>query len=203
MLLAIDTATEWTGIGLWDGAPLAEVTWRSHRRQTAELLPAIDLLFARQQIDWAAIDTIAIVVGPGSFNGIRVGLATATAVSLARNIPVVTVGTLEALAWPFRALGPIAAIIPAGRDYALSLDGGEPYIVEVVSLADACQAAALAVTDGSTLPELGIPTVYNARRRPTAVAAIGAMRTGTVGEPIEPVYLRAPHITAPRRKDPR
>lgn len=203
MLLAIDTATEWTGIGLWDGAPLAEVTWRSTRRQTAEVLPAIDLLFAQHRIGWPDIDTIAVVVGPGSFNGIRVGLATATAVSLARSIPVVPVGTLEALAWPFRALGRIAAIIPAGRDYALSLAGANPEIVEASHLVEACQTADLIVTDGSTLPDIAKPTVLNALRRPTAVAAIGVTRPGTLGETIEPVYLRAPHITAPKRKDAR
>src|SRR3954467_2155852 len=114
MLLAIDTVSGWGGLALWDDGLRQEALWRSERNQTAELLPRLRTLFDQAGVTWDDITALAAVVGPGSFNGIRVGLGTAKAIALARKLPLSAIGTLEALAWPYLAVGPIAAAVPAG-----------------------------------------------------------------------------------------
>jgi tRNA threonylcarbamoyladenosine biosynthesis protein TsaB len=99
MILAIDTATDWVGLALHDGgAVLAEFGWRSRRTQTTELAPAVAQLWARAKLSAADLDAVAVTIGPGSYTGLRVGMALAKGIALAQQVPLIGVPTLDVVA---------------------------------------------------------------------------------------------------------
>jgi tRNA threonylcarbamoyladenosine biosynthesis protein TsaB len=115
MILAIDTATDQSSIALFGlETPLAELSWfarGNHSRRLAELLPR---LLELAGIEIAALTGIAVAIGPGSFNGLRVGISLAKGLALARSLPLAGVATLDVIA--FAAAGPaVCASLPAGR----------------------------------------------------------------------------------------
>jgi tRNA threonylcarbamoyladenosine biosynthesis protein TsaB len=66
--------------------------------QAESLIPQVGALLAAQGVDWSALDRLAVTVGPGSFTGLRVGLAAAQGLALATGLPVVGITTLEVFA---------------------------------------------------------------------------------------------------------
>ena len=117
MLLAVDTSTAQLGLALYDGASvLAELAWTSRARHTAELAPALSGLLARTGHRISDLTAIGVAIGPGSFTSLRVGLAFAKGLALARKLPIVGMPTLDvvAAAVPVQQL-PLAAVIQAGR----------------------------------------------------------------------------------------
>jgi tRNA threonylcarbamoyladenosine biosynthesis protein TsaB len=117
MLVAIDTATRYASLALHDGFQVrGEHTWESPRRHTVELLPR--LVAARNQLDINAehLSGIAVTRGPGSFTGLRVGLAVAKGLALARGLPLIGVPTLDVTAAAQgRDRRPLCAMLQAGR----------------------------------------------------------------------------------------
>jgi tRNA threonylcarbamoyladenosine biosynthesis protein TsaB len=116
-LLALDTATRWTGLALHDGKTvIAEQGWRGLRTQTVELTPAISQLLARADISPGELRAIAVTIGPGSYTSLRVGLAVAKGLSLAHQIPLVGVPTLDVTAASVGLrTGSLVVIAEAGR----------------------------------------------------------------------------------------
>jgi tRNA threonylcarbamoyladenosine biosynthesis protein TsaB len=117
MLLGVDTATNSIGISLHSGARiLSEVTWESDRHHTTELAPEVALTLRRLNISIEDLTAIAVAIGPGSYTGLRIGLAFAKGLAHLRGLPLVGVPTLDiiALAQP-RFRGPMLASIRAGR----------------------------------------------------------------------------------------
>jgi len=117
MLLALDTSTQHIGIALHDGhSILSECTWVGSRRQSVELAPEVALTLRRAGITPRALSGVAVAIGPGSFTGLRIGVALAKGLSLAHNLPLVGVPTLDILAWGQpRRDEPMLAILHAGR----------------------------------------------------------------------------------------
>src|SRR4030042_2821251 len=100
MQLAIDASTEIASIALFsEGKVQAELTWHSQMNQTAELLPNVVYLLKQAKIELKDIDGIIVAKGPGSFNGLRVGMGTAKGLATALGIPLVSISTLEAEAF--------------------------------------------------------------------------------------------------------
>ena len=97
-LLALDTATEACSAAVWiDGAVHArfEIAGRDH---TQRLIPVVGAVLAEAGIGYAALDGLVCGVGPGSFAGVRIGVAFAKGVALAQGLPVVGVSSLALLA---------------------------------------------------------------------------------------------------------
>jgi tRNA threonylcarbamoyladenosine biosynthesis protein TsaB len=94
-LLAVETATSAGSVALWDGRRIsrADVDLRG-----AGALPAVSELLARERVPAGDIDAVAVSVGPGSFTGVRIGVALAQGFCLGNGAKAVAVGTLEALA---------------------------------------------------------------------------------------------------------
>jgi tRNA threonylcarbamoyladenosine biosynthesis protein TsaB len=115
-ILALDTASPFPSVTLLLREEVREETFSQDRRASEELLPAIERCFAAAGTTLARCDRIAVCSGPGSFTGLRIGLATAWALSRAAGVPVETVSTLEALAETARG-GPsrVASVLDAGR----------------------------------------------------------------------------------------
>lgn len=118
--VAIDTATELLSIALICGNPGAERRYAYHAdaglRHGSNLLPALQWLLDRAGIRAADLDLIICCDGPGSFTGLRIGLATAKGLAVAAAAPLVVVPTLDALAWPHRVWpGLVVAAVDARK----------------------------------------------------------------------------------------
>lgn len=98
MILAIDTSTDWLGIGLYDEVSrmvVAERIWRGNRDQCEQLVPAIDQELRSGQLTRKDVTAIAVATGPGTFNGVRVGVTTAKMLAMVLAVPLTGVGTFE------------------------------------------------------------------------------------------------------------
>jgi tRNA threonylcarbamoyladenosine biosynthesis protein TsaB len=107
MILAFDTSTAIAGVALYGTQGLlGELTWRSHRDQTAQLLPMAHKL----------LSGIAVATGPGSFNGLRVAVSTAKGMALALDIPIFGLSSLDIQAYQYSYLsGNLYTVLEAGR----------------------------------------------------------------------------------------
>jgi tRNA threonylcarbamoyladenosine biosynthesis protein TsaB len=117
MLLAIDTSTKVVGVALYNGTQvLSENIWTSNAFHTVELAPAITSMMDRSQVKFADITAVAVALGPGSFTGLRIGLALAKGMTLAGRLAIAGIPTLDILAaaQPPSDL-PLAAVLQAGR----------------------------------------------------------------------------------------
>jgi len=99
IILGIETATMTGGLALMDERKLiAEYTLNMKTTHSSRLMPALDWILKDASLDKRQIEGIAISIGPGSFTGLRIGLATAKGLALGLNIPLIGIGTLDALA---------------------------------------------------------------------------------------------------------
>lgn len=117
MELAIDTSTGVAGLALASkGSLLAEITWHAGRNHTVELIPNMISLLQQRKMNIGDIESIVVAKGPGSFNGLRVALATAKGLAFALGIHLVGISTLEVVAFPYAEIGlPVCPILSAGR----------------------------------------------------------------------------------------
>ena len=117
MLIAIDTATDQASLALHDGFKvLVEHTWESPRRHTVELLPRLATALKRLELAPEHFSGVAVTRGPGSFTGLRIGIAAAKGLAMARGIPLIGVPTLDVVAAAQRSdHRPLCAVLRAGR----------------------------------------------------------------------------------------
>jgi tRNA threonylcarbamoyladenosine biosynthesis protein TsaB len=117
LLLAIDSSTRQASLALCSEETLyAEETWLVENNHSVELLPAIRRLLTSRNWRPADLSALAVALGPGSFNGVRVAVATARSLAFALEKPLIGVGTLDIIAAQQRRWsGPICAVLEAGR----------------------------------------------------------------------------------------
>ncbi len=129
-LLAIDTAGPACAVAIFrDGAVLARISEVIGKGHAERLVPMIEAALAMAGLAFKDLDRIAVTTGPGSFTGVRVGVAAARGLALALDIPAVGIGSLDALAAPVanaRRIGAVVATLDARRGelYALAGDLG-------------------------------------------------------------------------------
>ena len=219
-LLALDTSTEWASVALYDGRDvLAEETWHAQRRHADELFPTIERLLARTRITLASVDKVAVATGPGSFTGLRIGIAAAQGIARGAGAAMVGVSTLDVLAYPHAASKQrTCPLLPAGRSefYAAlyekrngKWERQSPYIA--ASLPELCReigshtlfVGEIGPEDEQTLRDILGPKALFASpasrmRRAGYLAELGwhAMEGTTqkkLGD-IEPIYVKQPFI---------
>ena len=126
-ILGIDTSTPIGSVALIDGDNLvAEHTLNIVQAHSSRLMPAIDTVLKWSDITVEDLDGCAVGIGPGSFTGIRIGVATIKSVCYALDKPIVGVSTLEAVAYNLRwANGVICPLLDARRSevYGAIFDG--------------------------------------------------------------------------------
>jgi tRNA threonylcarbamoyladenosine biosynthesis protein TsaB len=217
MLLAIDTSTAHTGLACYDArGPAAECVWLSGRDHTSQILPQLTLLLRHIGRAREEIAAVAVALGPGSWSGLRVGLSTAKGLALAAGLPVIGVGTLDALAYQHARPG--AAVYPLirlGRErYATAPYGagdaergrGQPQNTTLAELCAEVRGPAIFCGDidgevQETLRrQLGerarFPTPAANLRRPAFLAELAwrRLQAGDVDDTatLEPIYLGQP-----------
>lgn len=103
-VLAFDTATRATAVALCAPELAAPIEARddppsgSRPGHAAQLLGMVERVMCEADLGWDAIDRLAVGVGPGTFTGLRIGVATARALAAAREIPLVGISTLKSVA---------------------------------------------------------------------------------------------------------
>ena len=127
-ILGIDTSTPIGSVALIDGDNLvAEHTLNIVQAHSSRLMPAIDTALKWSDITANDLDGCAVGIGPGSFTGIRIGVATIKSLCYALDKPIVGVSTLEAVAYNLRwTNGPICPLLDARRSeiYGAIFEGG-------------------------------------------------------------------------------
>ena len=219
-ILGIESSSLVASVAIWeDGVITAEYTVNFKKTHSQTLLPMIDEIFRMTEQDKSSIDTIAIAAGPGSFTGLRIGSATAKGLGLAWNVPLISVPTLDAMAYQcFDTVSTICPIMDARRNQVYNgmyeWESGE-FIVKtpsravdmdqviaevnelggpVIFLGDGVPAQMKNIYAKVQVPFYLAPAHLN-RQRGAAVAALGAqMYADGIYEPAEahaPEYLRA------------
>jgi tRNA threonylcarbamoyladenosine biosynthesis protein TsaB len=190
LMLAFDTATDVATSALVDdGEVLGE---RASRAVT--LLEDVDALLRQGGAHPRDLDALAIGIGPGSFTGVRIGLAVARGLGVALELPGAGVSTLDALAAGAPGAVPV---VDARRSEVFALVGGEYVVVAPAELE--VESGVEYIGDGAlryrvVLEERGavIPPDTDERHRPRArFHAQLAHDFGSIEE-IEPLYLRLP-----------
>jgi tRNA threonylcarbamoyladenosine biosynthesis protein TsaB len=118
VLLALDTSTRNIGIAIYDGVQVfSENIWTSHNFHTVELAPAVVVTLSRAGIDIQDIKLLAVATGPGSYTGLRIGMALAKGIALARHLPIIGIPTLDIVAesQPVSPGYTLAAVLQVGR----------------------------------------------------------------------------------------
>ena len=137
LTLGVDTSTERRSVALLRGDTLLSATASELREGgSAGLLADVDRVLASAAVGLKEVGLFAAAVGPGSFTGLRSGLATVKGLALTLNRPVVGVPTLHAVAYAARPARRVLALIPAGRGevFAQILSvGAEGEVTEVES----------------------------------------------------------------------
>lgn len=226
-ILAFDTATRATTVALLDDQAGVELEARddpepgARPRHTSRLMPLIVEVLNRAGCGWDDLDRLAVGTGPGTFTGLRIGVATARALAGARGLPLAGISTLESL-----ALGALPAARAGGQDQILAVldarrrevftaawspDGGAmrtPTLVTAVmspaALAESSPElgrSRLAIGDGAVefrqvleRPGTVIPADDSELHRVSAVqhCRLAAQQLSVGAEAVSPEYLRRP-----------
>ncbi len=223
-LLAIDTSTASAGIALYAASGLlAECVWPAGRAQTTTILAEIARLTGLCGLRPADLGALAVASGPGTFNGLRVGMSTAKGLAHALGLPLLGVPTLDVLAYPHGGQGlPIRAVIVAGRGRYVSARyvplGGE--LRQASTYTNTTLDGLTALIDEPTLVCGELPFEQldawrmAAKQARIASPALGARRAGFLAEiawarlragahddpaTLEPIYVHGNGADAPAR----
>jgi tRNA threonylcarbamoyladenosine biosynthesis protein TsaB len=187
LTLAFDTATSAATTALVrDGNVLGEAVSRAVR-----MLEDADELLRASGVERSELSAIVVGTGPGSFTGMRLGLAAARGLALALELPVAGVSTLDALAAGAPGAVPV---VDAGRREVFTVVGGEPAVCAPQEV-----HAELCVGDGAlryreVLEAHGatVPPDDDERHLPRARFHVELARDFGPAEAVEPLYLRIP-----------
>ena len=226
MLIAIDTSTVNATVALVeDEGVLAELNWRSGLNHSVQLLPGLSYLLRRVGRDIGSVKAIIVARGPGSYNGLRVGISAAKGLAFSLGVPLVGVSTLEATSYAHAAAElPVCPIFNAGRGEIATacyqmLDGRWTtleceHLSTVAGLiaGTAIRTLFCGELEPAVLEELKeglgnravLPSPAARLRRAAYLAELGQVRlaNGDVDSVagLEPHYLRRPPITQPKSR---
>lgn len=207
-VLGIDTSTMTGGVALLqDDKLVGESVLNIRTTHSERLLPALEELLAHGGVEVQRLGLLSVVTGPGSFTGLRIGVATAKGLSYALGIPGVGVTTLEGYGWQFKFfLGTVLALVDARRENVFWQAFREGVAVsdpsfgpldDVLAWSRGCSGELLFVGDGAINYGEKIPSKVPASQsllRPGAVADLGYRRF-LAGEQsdaftLNPTYMR-------------
>jgi len=214
---AIDTSTALGSVALFeDGVKIAEDAHRVSNAHGESLLPMVDALFAR--VGWRPADVgrWGVGVGPGSFTGVRIAVATAKGIVIATGAELVGVTALDAVAFGLEASDAVASVLDAMKGEVflqVRLRGRLVISPENVARSEAtsrlgsirCARMIVAGGAGDVIDASALPFEIARRADPphdapraTSVGFLAIARPPDDADAVEPLYVRAPDITRPR-----
>jgi len=226
MYLAIDTSTSTASLAIvQDNEVLAELTWRCEQNHTTQLLTHLAHLLNQAKLNLQSTEGIIVARGPGSFNGLRVGISTAKGLAFSLETPIVGISSLEAEAYQHAETGlPICPIFNARRGeiataiYQVKHNEWRQLTTEQITTAETLcsQITTKTVFCGEFIPTIAtqlrkqlkqkavIPSPATGLRRASFLAELGLKRlkAGDYDNPatLQPLYLRRPAITKPKHR---
>ena len=223
MIVAIDSSTDTASLALAQDKVLAEVSWRCGHNHSVELLPRLTGLLEEAKVSLKDTSLVVVAKGPGSFNGLRVGLSTAKGLAFSLDVPIIGVSSLEAEAYGHAQTGlPICPVFNAGRgEIAVALYKKKDdewqrlapeHITTVAALNDEIGEATLfcgeyvADIARQLKKALKAKAVIAPEKMRSAVSLIELAKpriaANDYDDPatLQPTYLRRPHITTPKRR---
>ncbi len=220
-LVAVDTSTGLASVALFENGELIAEDVRHVTQHGESLLPAIDALFAREKWEPASIGRWAVDVGPGSFTGLRIGLATIRGVLFVTGAELVAVSSLDVLAHglpPRDVNDVVVSLLGAGKGelFVKARKAGRvlvaPTYLRVGDVARAVQelepgsrvvvaGEAASQVDWSSISrevELRVESPHDWPR--ASVVGRMALTADPVADvdALEPLYIRPPDITMPK-----
>jgi tRNA threonylcarbamoyladenosine biosynthesis protein TsaB len=224
LLASIEVSTRVSSVALWDlatGQEKAELLLSSDKESSVTLLLGLKTLLESNGLNGKDITAIAVALGPGSFTGIRIGIATAEGLAMPSHLPVFGISTLDGLAENLRIsghLGPALCLIDAGRgecfvgQYLIEKESfketAEPAILKIETLKNLIQDKARVVGAGFLKYEKEIKESLGAKGqwvearlhdpKASSIARLAyhqwksGLRPGL--ETLKPLYLRIPAV---------
>jgi len=211
LILGIDTSSRRGSVALLDGPRLLGcLAVDGEQDHSRALLPAIEHLLGAAGRPVGSLDALAVAVGPGSFTGLRVGLATAQGLALALGRPCLGVDVLRAWA-RHEPLRPLAVMLDAFRGEVLGtvfqgeVEVGQRTLASPEAFLERVPELALVAGGGAELHAESLrrsrPGLALSRRPPELAAGVAelglaAAEAGAGGRPedLRPLYLRAPAV---------
>ena len=226
MQLAIDTSTDTASLALvQDNEVLAELTWRCGQNHTTQLLTHLAHLLNQTKLNLQSTSGIIVARGPGSFNGLRVGISTAKGLAFSLGVPIIGISSLEVEAYQHAETGlPVCPIFNAGRGeiataiYQKKHSEWRQLIAERITTVETLcsQITTKTIFCGEFLPLVAtqltkqlkqkavIPPPAAGLRRASFLAELGfkRLRAGDYDNlaTLQPLYLRRPAITQPKHR---
>jgi tRNA threonylcarbamoyladenosine biosynthesis protein TsaB len=215
---AIDTSTALGSVALVeDGRLVAEESRRVSNAHGESLLPMVSALFAA--VAWAPADVArwGVGIGPGSFTGCRIGVATVKGIAMATGAAIVGVTSLDALAFGLAGADLVASLVAAGkgelflqakRSAEIVLAPSHVRIADIAARLAALEPSGRVVVAGEAATQVewgpleGRVTLMTApphdAPRAAAVARIALAAEPVDADRLEPLYVRPPEITVPK-----
>jgi tRNA threonylcarbamoyladenosine biosynthesis protein TsaB len=196
LIVAFDTSTDVaTSALVWDGEVLGELASRP-----VSVLEDVDALLRRGGVRDSQLEGIVVGIGPGSFTGLRMGLATARALAFSLDLPLAGVSTLDALAAGVPGATPV---IDARRREVFAIVNGEPVVIppgELPVTGGRTYVGDGAVRYRETLEARGGSVPPDDSELHLPHARFHAQLAGEFGPPelVQPMYLRVPDVDRSR-----
>jgi tRNA threonylcarbamoyl adenosine modification protein YeaZ len=221
MQLAVDTSTDYACLAIVNQSEiLAEFTWRCGQNHTVELYPRLNFLLEKTGQELKSADCIFVARGPGSFNGLRVGVSAAKGLAFSLGIPIIGISTLSATAYQHAESGlPVCVIQNAGREEIAAAvyknkrkiwsEIMPEHITTLEVLAPRIKEKAIFCGEFNSATALQIKKIFKTRaiiptpagqlRRAAYLAELGLQRLKAKDfdnlSTLQPLYLRRPPIT--------
>lgn len=203
-ILAIDTSAAACSVALWRDDAVQQARYESMPRgQDTRLLPLIQEVLTAAHADFAALDRIAVTRGPGSFTGIRIGLAAARGLGLALHIPVIGIDRFRLYHATLRPPADHLVILDSRRDelfchvFPATKDAAEPFRATISDLAGYDRPEMLVSGDGAgliTWKHAALRALPETEAGLAAALAAQADPHDPAGQPL-PLYLRPPDVS--------
>lgn len=204
MILALDTATRYCSVALEVGSKLYQSSDSSQNGHAQKLMPMIDQLLEQADASIQDVTTIVVSLGPGSFTGLRIGIATALGLSSALDIPCYGVSSLRARS--YLDAETVCPIMDARRDRiygacygALTLDESNLAFEDFLEEIKGFEVVFTGEDIGGFAERAGVPILPDINY---AAGAIRAFREGHYRTDITPRYLRVSQAEAEARGVP-